>query len=252
MSGAAAFYDGLAGEYDKLFADWDAATHRQADILDGIFAARGVKRGASVLDCACGIGTQAIGLARLGYSVTGSDISRAELAEAERRAEAAGVRLTLAEADFRRLGERFGRQFEAVIAMDNALPHLLSRNELIEAAASIASVTSPGGLFLASIRDYDAILENKPAYSPPYIRERGSGRQISFQTWDWHGDNYSFVQYIIDDGAELTVSRHQCEYRALRRAELTEALTIAGFRTVRWLMPEETGFYQPIAAAIAP
>lgn len=249
MSGTAEFYDGLAGEYDKLFADWDAATHRQADTLERIFAGHGVARGATVLDCACGIGTQAVGLARLGYDVTGSDISRAELAEAERRAKAAGVRLALREEDFRHLQESFERRFDAVIAMDNALPHLLSCDEVFEAAASIASVINAGGLFVASIRDYDAILEAKPEYSPPYIRERGRGRKISFQTWDWHGDRYDFVQYIIDDGDRLSVSRHQCEYRALRRSELTAALTAAGFHGVEWQMPGESGFYQPIVIA---
>ena len=41
----------------------------------------------SILDCACGIGTQAIGLALLGYDVTASDISDGEIAEAKARAE---------------------------------------------------------------------------------------------------------------------------------------------------------------------
>lgn len=248
MSGTAEFYDGLAGEYDKLFADWDAATYRQADILDRIFASHGFGRSSTVLDCACGIGTQAIGLARLGYAVTGSDISAAELEEAGRRANAVGVGLNLAKADFRRLKDSVDGEFDIVIAMDNALPHLLSREDLSEAVESIAGMTRPGGLFVASIRDYDAILETKPTYSPPYIRDRECGRQISFQTWDWHGDNYSFVQYIIDDGEQLAVSRHECEYRALRRGELTELLDGAGFK-VRWLMPEETGFYQPVVVA---
>jgi 2-polyprenyl-3-methyl-5-hydroxy-6-metoxy-1,4-benzoquinol methylase len=42
----------------------------------------GSGRGVNVLDCACGIGTQSLGLAKLGYHVTGSDLS----ADAVRRA----------------------------------------------------------------------------------------------------------------------------------------------------------------------
>mgnify|MGYP003312229036 CR=1 FL=1 len=75
------FYDNLAAHYDKLFLDWHAATQEQAAILDRIFAANGFDKSANVLDCACGIGTQAIGLAAMGYRVTGSDISDGELAE---------------------------------------------------------------------------------------------------------------------------------------------------------------------------
>ena len=81
-----AFYDGLAPHYDKLFLDWTSATREQADILDRLFRSRGFGPGAEVLDCACGIGTQAIGLARLGYRVSASDLSRGALEEAGRRA----------------------------------------------------------------------------------------------------------------------------------------------------------------------
>ena len=31
------FYDNLAEKYDKLFQDWNSATHEQALILDKIF-----------------------------------------------------------------------------------------------------------------------------------------------------------------------------------------------------------------------
>ena len=31
------FYNSMASQYDKLFLDWQAATHEQAGILDRIF-----------------------------------------------------------------------------------------------------------------------------------------------------------------------------------------------------------------------
>ena len=77
------FYDKLATQYDKLFLDWQATTHEQAVILDRIFGDHGFDSSARILDCACGIGTQSIGLAGLGYPVTASDISEGELAEGE-------------------------------------------------------------------------------------------------------------------------------------------------------------------------
>ena len=130
------FYDNMATQYDKLFLDWQATTREQALILDRIFSASGFDRTARVLDCACGIGTQAIGLAALGYSVTGSDISERELEEAKARAGANGVAIRFERADFCALSERFAEPFEIVIAMDNALPHMLSR-EALAAAVSL-------------------------------------------------------------------------------------------------------------------
>ena len=64
------FYDDLAGQYDKLFLDWEAATREQAEILDRLFAGNGFDRSARILDCACGIGTQALGLAALGIYIS--------------------------------------------------------------------------------------------------------------------------------------------------------------------------------------
>ena len=75
MSIIQTFYDNLATQYDKLFLDWQAATKEQAEILNRIFVNYGFDNTAKILDCACGIGTQAIGVAALGYNVTASDIT---------------------------------------------------------------------------------------------------------------------------------------------------------------------------------
>ena len=131
------FYDNLAAEYDKLFLDWDATTHEQAKILDRIFAEYGFDRSAQILDCACGIGTQAIGLACLGYPMTASDISDGELAEAAKRAADRGAGIRFEHADFCALADTFSEQFDIVIAMDNALPHMLTREALKKAVSSI-------------------------------------------------------------------------------------------------------------------
>ena len=243
------FYDNMAPQYDKLFADWHAAVREQADLLDGIFRTYGFDRGARVLDCACGIGTQAIGLAALGYRVTASDISEAELCEARARAEKDGVSLNLARADFRALEESFSEPFDIVIAMDNALPHMLTADDLAAAVDSIAGRLKPGGLFVASIRDYDSLLDTRPPYSPPYIHKTENGQRVSFQTWEWTDDIYRLTQYIIEDGQTLSVSKFVCDYRATRRDELTQLLLASGCRQADWLFPAETGFYQPILAA---
>lgn len=240
------FYDSMASQYDKLFADWQATTREQALILDSLFAACGFDRSARVLDCACGIGTQAVGLAALGYAVTASDISEAELLQARARAEQKGLSVRFERADFRALSEAYSEAFDIVIAMDNALPHMLSREDLAAAVGSMVGQLKPGGALVASIRDYDSLLQSKPSYSPPYIHKTAEGQRVCFQTWDWEGDNYTLIQYIIEDGQTLEVSRFACEYRATHREELTELLLAAGCREAVWKFPEETGFYQPI------
>lgn len=117
------FYDNLATHYDKLFFDWQATIHEQAEILNKLFKDNGFDNTANILDCACGIGTQAIGLASLGYQVTASDISKGEIIQAKARAINNNVKIRFEIADFCELSKTFTEQFDIVIAMDNALPH---------------------------------------------------------------------------------------------------------------------------------
>ena len=243
------FYDSMATQYEKLFQDWQATTKEQSVILDRIFSEYGFDRTAQILDCACGIGTQAIGLAAIGYSVTASDISEGELAEATVRAKKNDVKIRFKHADFCALSNTFSEKFDIVIAMDNALPHMLTSEALEKAVRSITGQIKPDGIFVASIRDYDSILFEKPPYSPPYIHQTDRGQRISFQTWVWNGDNYHLTQYIIDDERDLEISKFECEYRATRREELTNLLIFSGCSEVVWKFPEETGFYQPIVVA---
>ena len=243
------FYDNLASQYDKLFLDWNSTTHEQALILDKLFRDNGFDKSAKILDCACGIGTQAVGLASLGYSVTASDISDAEIAEAKFRAGNNHVEICFENADFRALSKTFSQKFDIIICMDNALPHMLSKADLEAAIGSIINQIETGGIFVASIRDYDALLCEKPPYSPPYIHETDEGQRVSFQTWIWNGEHYKLTQYIIDDEKTLQISKFDCEYRAVCREELTNLLIANGCSKVEWKFPNETGFYQPIVVA---
>ena len=133
--------------------------------------------------------------------------------------------------------------------MDNALPHMLAKDDLSNAVKSITERLTDGGIFVASIRDYDDLLMKKPPYSPPYIHKTENGKRVSFQTWEWEDEIYRLTQYIIDDEKELQISRFDCEYRATRREELTELLLSHGCSKVDWKMPEESGFYQPVVIA---
>jgi hypothetical protein len=53
------FYEPLADHYHLIFDDWNSAIERQAKILNGLLAAQIRGHPLKILDCACGIGTQA-------------------------------------------------------------------------------------------------------------------------------------------------------------------------------------------------
>src|SRR5918911_1635168 len=163
------FYDTLASDYDLIFADWHASVRRQAEILDRIIRGRLAGWPLSVLDCTCGIGTQAIGLALRGYRVHATDVSTAAVERAQREAGAAGATLTFGIADLRWLAEQVTGHFDVVLSCDNALPHLLAGGELRLAIRNLWAKLVPGGLLLVSIRDYDTLLEHKPRAELPRV-----------------------------------------------------------------------------------
>jgi SAM-dependent methyltransferase len=203
-----------------------------------------------ILDCACGIGTQALGLAARGHQVTGTDLSAAAIARASREAAARNLTIAFSAADMRNLSAVPASGFDAVLAADNALPHLLSTEDLKQALDSISGRLSPGGILLASIRDYDHILAERPNVDLPRFFWDGKRRRIVHQVWDWHDDNtYTLHLYITRESEWDWECLHFVSvYRAWRRGELSAVLENAGFRT-RWLMPPESGFFQPIVMA---
>ena len=248
------FYDQFASSYHLIFADWQAAVARQATTLDWLIQHELGPGPHTVLDCACGIGTQAIGLARLGHRVHATDLSPVAVARAADEAAIAGVAITLGVSDMRDLSGQVPGTFDVVLACDNALPHLLTDDDLRLAADNIASTLRPGGLFLASIRDYDDMVQDQPVSEAPRVFEDDAGRRITFQVWDWapDGDTYQVHQFLLrHTGNEWHTDHFETTYRALLRADLDAALHAAGLEHIRWLAPDESGYYQPVVTARA-
>ncbi len=247
------FYDQLAGAYHLIFADWRQAIRRQGGVLDEIIRHQLEGAPLSVLDCSCGIGTQAIGLAERGYRVHGTDISAAAVGRAKREAELAGVEITFGVADLRALDTQIDGRFEIVMSCDNALPHLLSAEDVRLAVHNMGAKLRDGGLLLVSARDYDALVAERPRSTLPRVFDDADGRRVVFQVWDWldDGRTYTVTQFILHEKKEgaWETNSYATRYRALSRHELDEVLDDEGFSDVTWLMPDESGYYQPIVTA---
>jgi glycine/sarcosine N-methyltransferase len=230
-----AFYDGFAPDYHLAYGgNWESAVERQGNALDALIQDE-LPGARSVLDCSCGIGTQAIGLARLGYRVVGTDISEGEIERARREAERLGVEASFAVADFRDLSSIEG-PFDVVISCDNAVPHLLDAADVPKALTQMRAKLRPGGLLVITMRDFDTALKEKPPMAPPVI-VAGPPRRVLVRLHDWDEEQPSYtVRYLIltdgEDGWELT--EHTTRYRAITRDELKTAAATAGFADSRW------------------
>jgi SAM-dependent methyltransferase len=136
-------HERLAGKpWDSSYTDgpapWDTGRPQPAVVR---LAEAGVFVGA-VLDAGCGTGDNGLHLASLGLSVLGVDVAETAVAMAREKAAASGLDAEFVVADALRL-DRLGRSFDTVL--DCALFHAFDNDERRAYAASLASVTRPGG-----------------------------------------------------------------------------------------------------------
>jgi SAM-dependent methyltransferase len=230
------FYDDLAPYYHLLFEDWEASVARQGAALARLLAGFAVVPGDTVLDAACGIGTQTIGLLDHGYRVIASDISADAVArlrgEIQRRGLSAEIRID----DMRTLTLAAADSVAALIACDNSIPHLLSDDEIRQALQCFFRRVRPGGVVVVSVRDYAAMERRNPDVRPYGVRiDRQGNRFLAVQVWEWEGDQYDLRMYLTfeaQSGAcetRVLVTR----YYAIAVSRLMELMVQAGFADVR-------------------
>ncbi|MFI7382646.1 class I SAM-dependent methyltransferase [Streptomyces sp. NPDC049813] len=255
MSSVRRFYDELAPDYHRVFADWDRSMAAQASALDALLTGALGAGPHRLLDAACGIGTQAIGLAARGHRVVGTDLSPRAAARATREAAARAVSLPTAAADLRALPLRAGA-FDAAVCADNSLPHLLAPGEVHTALTGLHRVLREQGLLLLTVRDYDEVRRTRPAAPAPQVSTDAEGREtVTLQLWRRHEDGERYdLRHIQLTGQDddWQVRERRTTYWALTREQLTAHVRDAGFAEVTWHEPASTGFYQPVLTARRP
>lgn len=242
------FYDDIAAYYDLIYADWEESMRRHAA---AIATSLGNPNPTScrVLDVSAGIGTQSLPLAALGYEVVARDLSRGSIRRLDREAHKRGLPIDAATADMREVSRSVTGLFDAIIAFDNSLPHLLTDGEIIATLRNWAALLAPGGNILISVRDY-SLVNRKPVSVHPYGERSRDGNCFRLsQEWTWHSTSHYRTAMIIEElvGASwIEILRTHAEYYAITVDRLLELMKEAGL-----LANRVTGldFFQPVLRA---
>ena len=145
------FYGDLAHDYEWLFPDetvgrrgeFGATSPGNGALLEA--AVMNLVPGSPVLDCSCGIGADAMALARRGLAVTACDGSQAMVAETRRRSEQYGMAMTVAQSRWQDLPDRAPGPFELVLCLGNSIVHTETRAGRIAALEGMKKVLTPAG-----------------------------------------------------------------------------------------------------------
>ena len=241
------FYDQLSSLYHLIYPDWDQAIDSQASQLASIIEDYwGTAETQSILDVSCGIGTQAIGLAKLGFEVTASDLSSQEIQRAKQEASQRGVKIDFSVGDMRQVCDRHHRQFDIVISCDNSITHLLTDDDILLALQQMYACTRPGGGCILTVRDYDQETRGVGIVKPYGVRQQESKRYLIFQVWDFIEDIYDLSMYIVIDDRQATqpITRvMRSQYYAIGIEPLLILMQKAGFSAVERL---DGRFFQPV------
>lgn len=156
-----------AAWYDLLYADKDY--EGEARYVAGLLGRCGVTAG-DILEFGSGTGRHALALARLGYAVTGVDLSPSMVEQARQRSGAARDAAVRFEAgDFR--SYRSGRSFDGVLALFHTINYQTAETDLAAAFATAAEHLRPGGVFIFDCWYGPGVLTTRPSVRVRQVRD---------------------------------------------------------------------------------
>lgn len=244
-----AFYDDLAPLYHLVYENWDVSVGRQGSRLAAVIEEQWGASARTVLDAAVGIGTQALGLAGLGFRVVGADLSSGAVTRAIREAARRQRALPCLVADFRALPVR-AQSVDVVLVCDNALPHLETEAEIRTALGECLRCARPGGGCVISMRDYGPPPPPGTIDTHPYSERVWAGRRYRVrQVWTWHGRHYDFALEIAPRDSNNAPTTLRSRYHAIPVDEVAELMRAVGFEGVRRL---DDRFFQPVLVGTRP
>ena len=239
------FYDQLSPFYHLVYANWEQSIERQAAQLDKLIREHWGNDVQTILDVSCGMGTQALGLAGLNYQVTASDLSPAAVARAKQEAQKRGLAIPFSVADMRQAYSHHQQQFGVVISCDNAVPHLLTDADILQAFQQFYESLRPGGGVIITVRDYEKEEQQGIQLKPERVRVEDGTRYILLQVWEFEGDIYEMSMYLVKDdrSGECTTQVMRAKYYAVGTTRLLALLAKAGFEDVKRI---DGVFFQPV------
>jgi glycine/sarcosine N-methyltransferase len=224
------FYDTFAPNYDVMVSN--ERYQRILPFFKKIFENNNVK---SILDCACGTGKYAIAFSQIGYVVEGCDLSAEMVRRAKMNTALAGVNVSFAQADFKKLPETFNQKFGCVVCVGNSLTHELQDTDVLSALKSMYNVLNEAGVVIIQVRNMPKLVRDKTRIFPVHHHKETNGDlKLFFYVLDFYPSKVTFnvVSYLENDGFP-TFDVTSVDYNPLSENKLASLMGNVGFKDLK-------------------
>jgi len=209
---------------------------------------------ARVLDCSCGTGQLAVGLAELGFRVVATDASAAMVRRTEQLAAELNVPVEVLQSRWDELAERLaGATFDLVLCVGNSLGHAEGASGRSTALTAMARLLSPGGRLVLTSRNWELV---RAAGTHIDVRDqlvrRGDRDAVVIYHWEiqpsWELEHHLeiAVAQLGLDGSVATCSE-RLSFWPYRFGELVEELQNAGLRLATSTFDPKADGYMVVA-----
>jgi len=214
------FFDGLYAQ--ALSSQFDeCATLKSVKIVKQLLKLR---KDQHVLDIACGMGRLTIPMARMGFIMTGVDLTASYIRQARRLARKEGFDVRFVQKDMREIA--FDSEFDAAMSWFTSFGYF-SEADNLGFCRRVLQALKPGGSFLVETQNKSWLLANFRAHSEKTI----DGIQIVIRNrWDERSgrgiSNWTFRKGRVTERCRSSI-------KLFNGAEIRSLLRAAGFRDIR-------------------
>jgi glycine/sarcosine N-methyltransferase len=248
------FYGGLAADYDWIFDDQTLASGYAVNAAGPARLLARIDPGSTVLDAACGTGTDSAALARRGFRVQATDASSAMVEVAAARFAREGLTIPLRRCLWADLPSVIDERFDVVLCTGNALVHAAGRDAMVESLIALRRMARPGGHVVIDSRNWEKLhRERRVVQVMNQVRVRAGKRCTVLYVWEVPaglGDEHiAHIVFLHEEGNRIEPHEYEISFRPFTIGELRERLELAGLREVDTDYDPAGDRYDVIAAA---
>ncbi|MFB9763252.1 class I SAM-dependent methyltransferase [Nocardioides kongjuensis] len=248
-------YEALAEVYEWLISDAKLAPADFAASFDDVLAL--LPSDADVLDCSCGTGQLAVGLAARGMRVVAADASEAMVRRTAELATELGAPVRSVRADWRDLPDHFDDEtFDMVFCVGNSLHHAEGASGRVAALESMSRVLRRGGRLVLTSRTWELVRSrgSRLDIGDRLVRRNGRDAVVIYR-WEiaprWEDEHHIEIAVAqVDAAGSVLVRSELLSCWPYRYDELEAELHRVGLRTETSTFSLEDENYRVVARKV--